>query len=70
MNLTTVKFDLVHMASGSYKLFCFDKNLCRRMNECLGEYPADYIFRDGDEAIFHFPSSKLIDVKIALKIKG
>lgn len=67
--LITKNFELFQMASGDYKAFVYDRNICRRLNKLLKEYP-DYTFQEGEEAVFHFSPGMLTQVKIALKIKG
>lgn len=70
MELKTKDFEIVEIGDkGEHKVFCYNKNLCRRLNQILNHYP-DYTFKEGDEAIFRFPANKMVSVKLALKIKN
>lgn len=70
MELKTKDFEIVPVGnSGEHKVFCYNKNLCRRLNQILNTYP-DYTFKEGDEAVFRVPANKLVSAKLALKIKN
>lgn len=58
----------IRSSNASYKLFCYNSNLCQKLNRKLKQY--DYTFQDGDEAIFKLTENEYRTVqKILLPYK-
>jgi hypothetical protein len=53
---------------GEHKIYVWNYLVARKLNRLLNFYE-DYMFQDGDEAIFYVPADKLNEVKALLGIK-